>query len=695
MFGLSFANPMMLYGLWAALLPVVIHLLNRRRTVTVSFSNVALLQTLQHDRMKRIKLKQIVLLILRTLLLILLVLAFARPTVTGAKGQVGDAGTSAVILLDQSLSMQYRTSDGILFDRALRSVQTLLTLFGERDDVRLVLIDNNAQEVDVVSPEHLRLHLNQLNPGFDRTDFESGVKHALLHLSASTMPNRELYVVTDGAANGWASLPDTLSGMDGLAVCIVSERPAEVANVGISQIAVVGGAPQVGRSVTLEIELINYGAANRGDIPVQIFLNDRRIAQQIAHVPARGRRKLHTAFVPELGGAVSLRVEIGEDNLMADNERVAVLNIPEQVRVLLVADAPSESYYLAQALPVTSFDVSHIKPDRISEQALEGFDVVFLCNVARLSVGALSALQSRTSNGLGTAIFLGDQVDIRHYNERLLPALIPAVLHGARGTAGGAYQALQTTLPDHPMLAELETKGAFQSPRFTMYYRVQPAQNVQPILSFASGLPALLESRTGNGRVVLFASSVGANLEWNDAPLSGFFLPFVHRLTGYLAAGAFGRSDYRVGQMVYRTIHDGKSTEAVLQAPGQEPKTIWPESRGLQQMWPIGVVKTPGVWEVYAHERLSDRFGVQVDEREPDLTPVPLSRLEAIFGADRVFMVEGKVDLRETVLSQRHGQELWRVFLWVSLLVMAAEMLIARSTRTNRAESKEDRSLVA
>jgi hypothetical protein len=128
MFGLSFANPTMLYGLWAALLPLVIHLLNRRRSVTLPFSNVALLQALQHDRMRRVKLKQILLLILRTLLIVLLVLAFARPTLTGASSGAGDAGISAVILLDRSLSMQYRTSEGSLFERGKLRVREILSL---------------------------------------------------------------------------------------------------------------------------------------------------------------------------------------------------------------------------------------------------------------------------------------------------------------------------------------------------------------------------------------------------------------------------------------------------------------------------------------------------------------------------------------------------------------------------------------
>ena len=157
MFGLSFTNPVLLHGLWAALLPLVIHLLNRRRTVTVAFSNVGLLQTLQHDRMRRIKVKQLMLLILRTLLIALLVLAFARPTLSGGSTQVGDAGTAAVILLDRSLSMQYRTAEGMAFARALRRVQALLAMFDERDEVRLALVDEGVEEVDVVSPARLRL----------------------------------------------------------------------------------------------------------------------------------------------------------------------------------------------------------------------------------------------------------------------------------------------------------------------------------------------------------------------------------------------------------------------------------------------------------------------------------------------------------------------------------------------------------
>ena len=153
-----------------------------------------------------------------------------------------------------------------------------------------------------------------------------------------------------------------------------------------------------------------------------------------------------------------------------------------------------------------------------------------------------------------------------------------------------------------------------------------------------------------------------------------FFVPFVHRLSGYLAAGAFGQSDYRVGQVVYRDIRRENASEAVLQVPGGEPRTIWPQQRGLQSVWPVGVVDAPGLWEIFARERVSDRFAVQTDEREPDLTPVPMARLEALFGKDRLRVLDGKADLKEAILSQRHGQELWRWVLLAALVAMGAEM---------------------
>ncbi|MEK9138612.1 MAG: BatA domain-containing protein, partial [Bacteroidota bacterium] len=106
---MTFLNPFLLVGLAAAAIPIIIHLLNLRKLKTVEFSSLRFLKELQKTKMRRVKIRQILLLILRTLLIIIVVLAFARPALRGSVGTIGaHARSTIVILLDDSPSMSVR-----------------------------------------------------------------------------------------------------------------------------------------------------------------------------------------------------------------------------------------------------------------------------------------------------------------------------------------------------------------------------------------------------------------------------------------------------------------------------------------------------------------------------------------------------------------------------------------------------------
>ncbi len=692
MFGLTFSNPAVLHGLWAALLPLAIHLLNRRRTVTVAFSNVALLQSLQHDRMRRVRLKQILLLILRTLLIVLIVAAFARPTLQSAQeGGRGDVRTSAALVLDRSLSMRTRTPKGTLFERARGRVREALDLFDARDEVRLFLMDDRVEVFDPGSLERLKAQVDLLQPTFRSTDLRPALEAVLDGLNRSEMLNREIYLFTDLGRNGWADLPDSLLELQSISGFLVPERPLGVKNLGVRRSRPTGQILTVGSPATLEVELANYGDVQRPEVPVQVYLGGRRISQQVVHLPAETSHRVYVRFVAEAGGAVPLRVEIGEDDLAADNIYTSVLNIPAQVAALLVGEAPEETYYLEQALSAASaargtVAVERALPGELTAGRLSEADVILLCNVPRLSAGPLTALKRRVEEGAGLVITLGDRVDFRHYNDRLLPALFPASLIEVVGVPGETktFHTLQAPLPDHPLFRGLNPNAPPRGPHFYASYRMRLAAGAQTVVGFSSGSPALAEGRLGAGRVALFASSVETDLKWTDFPLTGFFVPLVHQLSRYLAAGAFGNADYAVGEPVYRDIRGGRAREALVRPPAGEERTIWPEQRGARPIWPVGEVDIPGLWEIYAHERLADRFAVHLPEAEPDLTPVPPARLEALLAGGRIRLVEPEVSLADAVLKQRYGRELWRSVLGAALVVMVVEMLVIRSVQTAR-----------
>ncbi|HEX9828971.1 MAG TPA: BatA domain-containing protein, partial [Bacteroidota bacterium] len=81
---MTFLNPFILFGLLAAGIPILLHLLNLRKLRTIEFSTLSFLKELQRTKIRRIKIRQWLLLLLRTLLVICIVMAFARPTLKGS-----------------------------------------------------------------------------------------------------------------------------------------------------------------------------------------------------------------------------------------------------------------------------------------------------------------------------------------------------------------------------------------------------------------------------------------------------------------------------------------------------------------------------------------------------------------------------------------------------------------------------------
>ena len=115
---MNFLNSIVLFGLGAVVLPLLIHLVSRRRAKEVAFPSIRLLELMQSDRIRMLKVKQLIILLLRTLIIVLIILAFARPALRSVFK--GNTRTSAVIIIDGSASMLYVDNGELLCNRALR-----------------------------------------------------------------------------------------------------------------------------------------------------------------------------------------------------------------------------------------------------------------------------------------------------------------------------------------------------------------------------------------------------------------------------------------------------------------------------------------------------------------------------------------------------------------------------------------------
>src|SRR4051812_10172881 len=138
---MTFLSPLLAWGMLLGAIPLIIHLLNRRRFRRVEWAPMRYLKLTIRRNRRRIQLEHLILLLLRIALPVLLFAFLARPIVdpTGLEGWLGGGGrTSQVVLVDDSLSMGYAAGGPPAFRRAREVAAALLSAARPQDRCTLV-----------------------------------------------------------------------------------------------------------------------------------------------------------------------------------------------------------------------------------------------------------------------------------------------------------------------------------------------------------------------------------------------------------------------------------------------------------------------------------------------------------------------------------------------------------------------------
>ena len=196
-----FLNPAVLFGLLAASIPVLIHLLNLRKLKRIEFSTLAFLKELQKNKIRKIKLKQWLLLALRVLIILFLVMAFARPTIKGIAigGTTSAAKTTAVFILDDTFSMSVVDANGSYLNQAKSMILELLKELQEGDDAALVLVSDKSNR-EIKTTGNLAAFEKEVNSV--QISYASGLLHNAIVKAAKILGesknfNKEIYILSD------------------------------------------------------------------------------------------------------------------------------------------------------------------------------------------------------------------------------------------------------------------------------------------------------------------------------------------------------------------------------------------------------------------------------------------------------------------------------------------------------------------
>jgi hypothetical protein len=688
---MNFLNPFLLFGLAAAALPILIHLFTRRRPREVSFPSLEFLTEVHHSEIRRLKLKQWLLLLLRTLAVAMVVLAMARPALRGSVGPHRNASTTVVALVDVSGSMGAAsreaggTGGATLGDNARAVVSDLLSTLAASDEMLLVPYDMEPHPITQGPSSdlpRLRSALRVIAPGAAGTDHTRALAYAAGVLAESHALNRELFWISDFQASGLAGgdswrLPE--GPWDRSRVYLVPLAPRTRANGAVTDVtlsptetgialAVEGasfGLPPGDLSVTAR-EAPGTGAS--GADPSRAPGAGEVLGRGFLGLPGAGlaRTLLPISRLPDAGGSVS----IPDDVLPLDNTRWFSSGHAATLHVLLRdgGGTPALKLALEAGSPASGLEVEEVDAGSLEKRASSA-DVIVIHDVERLAPSELQSVLDFWRAGGPLLITLGARADASFWNASLLHELGLGNL-GDVSTApvGGAWRLHVATI-GHPLLAGFSSSPGqpLSAARF-FSVRALGAGTARTVLSFDRDHPALLEAP----HALVLSSSLESSV--TDFPVSGAFLPLVHQAVKLLARGTASAS-LEPGDRYAAPA--GTGSWRIEDADGRDVACQL-TTRGGSTRLVSAPLERAGVYRVFEGANLRRVFAVNSDAKESDLAPLDRARLERLFPAGRVRTLEGGADLARRVREARFGRELWRECLLLALALLVAETLLGR-----------------
>ena len=554
--------------------PILIHLLTRRQQKHQLFSAVHLLLQSKKRSIKRSVPNRKFLLFIRCIGLALLSLALANPIFSFGRSIdfFSSSPSASVFILDDSYSMGTQVNQKSYY---IHAVETLLDMSQSlsSESVYSVVLGSSPSKVLLdwtATPSQAKKLLQSSQPSARTTEIGSAIIKALRLLESASQKVKQVHILTDRDKNGWNEedfLPIGEEVPYPINIIDFSKMRHGVNKAAVEHIEVRQEFLSNSRVIRVKMKAINLSQSKSiSKLKVSLWINNKKQAGGVLDIPIKSSAEKEFSFPLQENIALNGEVRIENDPLLKDNLRFFNYQPNQTIKTLVVDGDPktvehhSETFYLERALNPFSVSLSNIEPTlstlaELSARDLFDYSVIILCNVRSLPFGYEQELENFVMRGGALIITLGDQVDAKFYNEKLgniLPVYLKTVHQIARDEepfrffiGPSKHQVLKVF--NGRTLEEMKSIG------FNSLYSVEPREksNFSTPMVFENKFPAMIESTTGKGKVILFVSSI--DRDWNNFPIQPTFLPWAQRWVKYSARGldSLVQKELLVGEPFY------------------------------------------------------------------------------------------------------------------------------------------------
>ncbi len=682
---MTFLNSALLFALSAVSIPLIIHFLSKRRIKTIEFSSLRFLEQMQKSRMKWLKIKELILLILRMLIIALIVMAFARPTLRGFVG-TSKSSSSVAVIIDRSGSMDNEGETGTIFDEAKRIAGKLLSFFSPGDQITVIASPGDGSLISYgpMNPsDALKQKLGKIDLGYQKGNIGDALKTALNTVGKSIDLNREIYIISDFQSNGWDNLPpDVLnrSTWNNIHLFTISPKMSTRENIGITDVSLPSQLLIPGENFDIEAQLTNYGKGIVENVLVGVVVDGDRKAQSSIALPPNQPVKLRFTLKLDSPGDHSGYIETDYDRFPLDNRRYFSVHIPDKISVLAIAQDVAALRYISMAMDRPEAGQISYKGASIADLIrynLNDYNALLLQDIKSLDPSQEASIQRFIDSGGGVLLSLGKLSDQIYWNKFLQK--IAGISIGQLSGKDGEFLNWDKFDYEHPIFSiyspnnQDRTKPVIPELKITYYHQI----NGGKIIGSSSSGVALLAESTKNHLIVY---SSGFDIESGELPTHSFYIPLLARSIEYI--GSHNSEDSFngiIGETAQWKLPANITDNLTIVSPDNKIENLQSIPSGNNTMIKLTEYGQPGIYTLKNNDKDLALLAFNIDPSESDNSTITVSEIGERLGVD-IKEISPDSDLKTTIRQARFGKELWKEFLLLALILLVVESILGRTS---------------
>ena len=655
----DFLSTIYLWLLPLSSLPLLIHLFFNRKYKTIDYSSIEFLKILKVDSMKRIKIVEILLLILRTLIILFIILMLSRPVVQGSFGKAVSSSNPVfcLIAIDDSFSMTRSNNMVKILDFYSKDISKILNTLPDNSKVEIISLSDTTKIYQGLSQSFSPSLLNGTMK--QSTSSLSSLNHYMDSIKNEF--NKELHLLSDLDTSLFLTQKKQITNDWNVFIHDIDKIGA---NISILDVKILNEIPMINDEIEIEVTVQNTSLEDIKNSLLILNINDINVGQLQFDLLPKETQEFTFKTILSSSGEYSCEFQVIYDNYFGDNSYFFPININSDIKVGVLGNISDQYYFLENALKALktknpNLTYSFENELKNNQNALVNNDINFIYGFNYIDDNNLApAIIDNFNLGGHNYIFpVSDSFksnkfsDFWDYLSINLDEL--KLINYDNATS---YQLSKKNIYSKSVENMFSTKNTDETiMQMHKYFTFNDSKS--PIIA-VNGKSVWETLNNGEGQINLLGFNL--DLDWTDFPVRASYISFIDRIIN--SSLNYKPINLSVGDFIFRD----NNYKEIKDPSGKVFKYInSKEDYRIYQPGIHSIIKKESNTNLYANISLSELTRSKLDKKE----------IAKYF--QRYILIPNNADLGKITKEARIGVELWKIFLYLAILLLIIEMVIS------------------